>query len=152
LGGAPTPSTLRGQSLLPLILKKQGDHPLFAYSECQCEGNCTGSFMIRKGEWKYVHFSWYEGLLFNLEKDPGEFNNLIDDPGARKVRSELEEILRTQVDPEEVTLRAFRAQDRMLAEMARRLSEDELCQRLERRLGPGQARIMAQASIERFGR
>ena len=55
------------------------------------------------------------------------------------------------MDPEEVTLRAFKSQDKMLAEMARQLSEEELYQRLERRLGPGQARIMAHAAIERFG-
>jgi choline-sulfatase len=150
MAGAETPPSLRGQTLLPLVFGKSGDHPLFAYSECHCEGNCTGSFMIRKGDWKYLHFSWYEGLLFNLAEDPGEFNDLSNDPAARQVRTELEEILRSQVNPEEVTNRAFKAQDRMLAEMARQLSEEELYQRLERRLGPGQARIMAQVSIERF--
>jgi hypothetical protein len=42
-----------------------------------------------------------------------------------------------------VSLRAFRTQDRMLAAMAARMSEDELFARLRGRLGPGQARIMA---------
>ena len=151
MAGAETPSNLRGKSLLPLISGTPGDHPQFAYSECHCEGNCTGSFMIRKGDWKYLHFSWYEGLLFNLAEDPGEFNNLINDPETQPIRTELEEILRNEVDPEEVTLRAFRAQERMLAEMARSLSEEQLYQRLERRLGPGQARIMAKTAIERYG-
>lgn len=151
MAGAETPSTLRGQSLLPLVFGEPGDSSRFAYSECHCEGNCTGSFMIRKGDWKYLYFSWYEGLLFNLAEDPGEFNNLINHPETQAIRAELEEILRSQVDPEEVTLRAFRAQDSMLAEMARNLSEEELYQRLERRLGPGQARIMAKTAIERYG-
>jgi hypothetical protein len=106
--------------------------------------------MVRKGDWKYIHFSWYDDLLFNLAEDPGEFNNLIDAPEAKRVKSELEEILHSQVDPEEVTLRAFRTQGNMLAEMARQLTEDQLYQRLEGRLGPGQARIMAKMAIERY--
>jgi choline-sulfatase len=150
MAGAETPSTLRGRSLKPLIYNQPGDHPLFAYTECHCEGNCTGSFMVRKGDWKYIHFSWYDDLLFNLAEDPGEFNNLIDDPATQQVQRELEEILRSQVDPEEVTLRAFRTQDRMLAEMARQLSEEELYQTLKGRLGSGQARIMAKMACERY--
>jgi choline-sulfatase len=151
MAGAETPSSLRGHSLLPLFNGHSSGRPPFAYSECHCEGNCTGSFMIRKGDWKYIHFSWYEGLLFNLAKDPGELNNLFNDPDAEEIRKELERTLRDFVDPEEITFQAFRAQDKMLAEMAVQLSEEELYKRLEGRLGPGQARIMAKTAIERFG-
>ena len=151
MAGAETPSSLRGSSLMPMFSGQKGPAPPFAYSECHCEGNCTGSFMIRKGDWKYIHLSWYEGLLFNLAQDPGELNNLVNEPEVQEIRKDLEATLRGYVDPEAVTLEAFRAQDRMLADMVRQLSEDELYARLERRLGPGQARIMAKTAIERYG-
>ena len=151
VANAETPSTLRGHSLLPICGRQPGPAPPFAYSECHCEGNCTGTFMIRKGDWKYIHLSWYEGLLFNLARDPGELNNLINDPEVQEIRKDLEATLRDYVDPEEITFEAFRAQEEMLAEMAQKLSEDELYERLKGRLGSGQARIMAKTAIERFG-
>jgi choline-sulfatase len=142
-GGAQAHRQLRGHSLMPLMQGRQGDHPGFAFSESHSEGNCTGSFMIRKGDWKYLHFSWHDDLLFNLRDDPGEFVNRIDDPGTASIREELKAILHGQVDPEEVTLRAFRTQDRMLAGMGERMSEEELYKQFRGRLGPGQARLMA---------
>jgi hypothetical protein len=75
--------------------------------------------MIRKGDWKYLHFSWYDDVLFNLRDDPNELVNRIDDPAAQAVREELSAILRSQVDPLEVTNCAFATQrarmDRLLA-------------------------------------
>jgi choline-sulfatase len=142
-GEAEIPKGLRGHSLVPLMHGSQGDHPGWAYSESHSEGNCTGSFMIRKGDWKYIHFTWYDDLLFNLAEDPGELRNRIDDPAAQPVLEELRAILRSQVDPEEVTRRAFRTQEAMLAEMAARMTEEELADKLTSRLGAGQARALA---------
>ena len=143
LAGAETPASLRGHSLLPLMDGNAGDHPGFAFSESHSEGNCTGSFMIRKGNWKFLHFTWYDDLLFNVAEDPGEFKNLIDDPDAAEIRDELQKILHNQVDPEEVTLRAFQAQDKVLQDMADGMTEDELFSVLKGRLGNGLARVMA---------
>lgn len=142
-GKADAPQGLRGHSLVPLMQGSQGDHPGWAYSESHSEGNCTGSFMIRKGDWKYIHFTGYDDLLFNLAEDPGELQNRIDDPAAKPVLEELRTILHSQVDPEEVTLRAFRVQEVMLADMAARMSEEELAAELTSRLGAGQARLLA---------
>lgn len=146
LSGAGIPATLRGHSLLPLMRGRSGDHPGFAYSESHSEGNCTGSFMIRKGDWKYLHFTWYDNLLFNVAQDPGEFNNRIHDPAAKRIKNELQEILRAQVDPEEVTQHAFSKQDKMLREMAKRMSEEELFALFKGRMGPGLARVLARSS------
>ena len=143
LAGAETPSSLRGHSLLQLMKGQSGDHPGFAYSESHSEGNCTGSFMIRRGDWKYLHFTWYDHLLFNVAEDPGEFSNLIDDPNAAGVHDELRDILHSQVDPERITRRAFRAQENVLQAMADRMTEDELFDVLRGRLGDGLARVMA---------
>jgi choline-sulfatase len=143
MAGAEGVAELRGHSLLPLLRGEPGDHPGFAYSESHSEGNATGSFLIRKGDWKYIHCTWYGDLLFNLAEDPGEFRNRIDEPGAQGARREMEEILRSQVDPEEVTRRGFAAQERMLADFARQKSETELAGMFEGRMGKGLARVLA---------
>ncbi len=70
--------------------------------------------MIRKGAWKYVFFTWHDGLLFNLDEDPGEFVNRIDDPSCAGIVKELRTILDSQVDTEQVTRDAFNAQAGML--------------------------------------
>ncbi len=141
--GAGIPSNLRGHSLIPLMEGKQGNHPGFAFSECHSEGNCTGSFMIRKGDWKYIHFTWYDDLFFNVAEDPGELNDLSNEPAAKEIKSELKNLLFSQIDPEEVTVRAFKTQERMLKDMADRMSEDELFNTFLSRMGKGLARTLA---------
>ncbi len=150
LGGAESVASLRGHSLLPLIEGRTGNHPGFAYSESHSEGNCTGSFMIRKGDWKYLHFSWYDDLLYNVAEDPGEFRNRAEDPAARPVLQELRDILHSEVNPEEVTRRAFDKQERMLASMTRAMTEDQLVKELAGRLGAGQARVLAAKCKKQF--
>ena len=143
LAGADRPSALRGTSLLPLINRDGEDVPEFAYSECHCAGNLTGTFMVRKGDWKYIHLTWYDGLLFNLVDDSDELVNRFDDPEASGVLNELQRLLHDQVDLEEVTLRAFDAQARKLKAIVESKTEAELVQVLESRLGPSQARTVA---------
>ena len=144
LAGSAAFKKLRGHSLLPFLQGKSTSHPGFAFSESHSEGNCTGSFMIRKGDWKYIHFTWYDDLLFNVAQDPGEFNNLIDKPETADIQAELKDILYSLVDPEEVTLRAFHAQEKILADFAVRMTEDQLFDMFKGRLGPGQARALAE--------
>ena len=143
LGGVPRSADLRGHSLLPLMAGNSGGHPGFAYSESHSEGNCTGSFMIRKGDWKYLHFTWYDDRLFNLAEDPGELHNRLDDPKTRPIVEELRGILLRQVNPREVTLRAFARQEAMLANFARKMNERELAKMLESRMGRGQSLALA---------
>jgi choline-sulfatase len=145
-----TPSTdLRGLSLSPL-LGGSGQHRGSVYVESHSEGNVTGSHMIRKGDWKYIQFTYYEPLLFNLREDPGETRNRAGDPDSQPILRELDLLLRSIVDPEVLTRRAFEAQDCKLAEIAAGKSEKELTAILQSRLGPGLARIMAQATLSRL--
>jgi choline-sulfatase len=130
---------LHGRSLRPLMAGEQGGHPGWAYAESHSEGNLTGSFMIRKGPWKYIHFSWFPSLLFNTDADPGEFRNLAGSPEAREVEKELREILLSRVDPEQITEAAFREQERRLGSLVRNKTADEFYRQLLKRLGPGQA-------------
>jgi choline-sulfatase len=141
--GAETPDLERGQSLSGLVEGDEDTAPEYVYAENHSEGNCTGSFMIRRGDWKYVHVTWYDDLLFNLAEDPNELDNRIDDPAVADVRVELRECLHAEVDPETITERAFEAQESMLAELAREKGEDGLFEVLRGRLGDGQARTLA---------
>lgn len=143
--GAEAPKNLRGNSLTPLMAGRSGAHPGWAYTESHSEGNCTGSYSIRRGAWKYIHFVGYEDLLFNLEEDPGELINRIRDPACRTVREELKAILHSQVDPEGVSERAFVAQRRVLDGLARSFKPPELLAKFSGRLGEGQARSLLSA-------
>ncbi len=142
LAGIKAPSELRGKSLIPLIEGKL-DKDRFVYSESHSEGNPTGSFMIRKGDWKLIHFSYYSDYLFNLREDPGEKINRINDPGVKEIASELRAILKAQVDPEDVTARAFNLQGKMLENFRDKMNEDELFNLFKSRMGDGQARVIA---------
>ena len=143
LAGAKGHQALRGHSLLPLMEGRKGKHPGFAFCETHSEGNATGSYVIRKGDWKYIHFTWYDDLLFNVAEDPEELQNRISDPGTGKVREELLGILRSLLNPDEVTLKAFKAQERVLSGLVSSRSEAELAETLQGRLGTGQARALA---------
>jgi choline-sulfatase len=139
-GDAKTHPKLRGHSLVPLLRGQTDGHPGWAYSECHTEGNCTGTFMVRKGDWKYIHFTWYDGLLFNVAEDPGEFVNRIHEPAAAGPLAELRGLLRSQVDPVEVTERAFKAQrKRYEGIVAAAPSESDMIDQFRSRLGEGQA-------------
>jgi choline-sulfatase len=150
LAGLQQPKELRGRSLIPLLTGRISAHPGFAYSESHSEGNCTGSFMIRKGDWKYIHFTWYDDLLFNLKNDPDELNNLICDKSATEIQAEMKAILDNLLDTEEVTMRAFRAQEAILKQWAGQFSENQLFDRFRSRLGDGQARAMARMAKDRY--
>ena len=136
LGGAST-SGLRGHSLLAM-----DRHPGFAYSESHSEGNCTGSFMIRQGEWKYLYFTGGEPLLFNLKNDFGEFVNLAKDKKLADLRRQLHTHLTSLVDPDAVTRAGFRKQDNMLRDRVKSMSAQEFYEDLEGRLGSMQARML----------
>lgn len=144
VAGISLPSGLRGHSLLPLIHGERSAYPGYVYAESNSEGNCTGSYMIRKGDWKYIYFSWYDqNLLFNLKEDPGEFNNLVGKPEFASVEHELHSILTSLVDPDAITEQAFQKQREVLMTMVKKDSQDQFFEELSRRLGQGQAIAMA---------
>ncbi|MDZ7638932.1 MAG: sulfatase-like hydrolase/transferase [Bryobacterales bacterium] len=52
--------------------------------------------MVRTSRYKLNYLSWGRSELFDLENDPGEFENRIDHPGLQDIRTELTRIAQRQ--------------------------------------------------------
>jgi choline-sulfatase len=144
LAGVSLDPKLRGHSLVSLAHGQSGAHPGIAYSESHSEGNCTGSFMIRKANWKYIYATGYEPILFDLRSDPREQRNLAGRPEAAEAQKDLHaELLKLVPDPDAITEQAFAAQQALLEKMLRDNTRQQFREELRSRLGDGQARILA---------
>jgi choline-sulfatase len=87
-GTEPMP-TSSGRSLAPLLEGRATAWANEALSELPAIGPVPATRMIRSGSWKLVNFDGMRPQLFNLEKDPQEFQDLGADPAYAEVRNEL---------------------------------------------------------------
>lgn len=71
-----TPANRDGITLMPELYGEKGERPDYVFCEYHDSTLNTGSFMIRRGEWKYIAYPGYQPMLFNLKEDPWEINNL----------------------------------------------------------------------------
>ena len=102
LCGFKAPAGTAGRSLAPLLTGKRHQAREFAYSEYYfCRNVFTRDdryvgkppiIMVRTNEWKFNYLSWGRSELFDMRKDPGEFNNVIDNTGNSGVVRELRAI------------------------------------------------------------
>ena len=70
-----------------------------AFSEYHATGADTSSFMIRKGQYKYIHYVDYEPELFDQVNDPEEEQNVANDPKFASIMEDLQNELYSRVDP-----------------------------------------------------
>ena len=96
---------LPGESLVALAREQPRDRVVF--SELHDDGSLTGTFMLRRGDWKLVHYVGYPPQLFDLSADPFEERDLAGDPAAGDIQRHLYEALHRIVDPEAVNERVF---------------------------------------------
>jgi arylsulfatase A-like enzyme len=115
LAGLEVPASMEAESLLPALTddaQSAGAEPpssgapahaewqgrQYVFSEHGRDGILQEAefvTMVRSREWKLVHFLDEPfGQLFDLGKDPGETENLWDNPGAADVKGELLDVLR----------------------------------------------------------
>ena len=100
MAGCPIPAGLDGHSLLPDLVGCPSDRPdwvLGEYHDTTCN---AGSFMLRRGDWKYIAYPGYEPMLFNLKQDPDEVQNLARSRPEQV--KQLDDFLRTIVNYEAV--------------------------------------------------
>jgi arylsulfatase A-like enzyme len=104
-GGAAVPHVVDGRSLRPLLF---GRRPADWRDAVVCEYDYAFQDarialdmrsrdcwmrMIFDGRWKYVHFERFRPMLFDLQNDPGELNDLGASPVHAAERSRLHEML-----------------------------------------------------------
>lgn len=107
LCGHSAPAGLHGRSFAALVRNRRYKAREFAWSEYYfCRNVFTRDdryvgkppiLMVRTGRWKLNYLSWSRSELFDLEKDPGEFHNAIDDPGNAGIAKELTAIAKRMI-------------------------------------------------------
>lgn len=93
LAGCEVPSNFEAQSLLPALTGGAWTPREHVFCEQAGDTNLTGAefiTMIRSRSWKLVHYKGESyGQLFDLENDPGEVNDLWNDPAAAEPKAQL---------------------------------------------------------------
>jgi choline-sulfatase len=94
------PTERKGRSLLN---RKDDYENTIIFSEYQGHGVRGSSFMVRKGDFKYIWYYDAPSQLFNLKEDPDELKNLVSQIPDKVY--EMDSHLREFCDPEKEQLR-----------------------------------------------
>lgn len=100
MGGEVQDHILEGRSLMPLIHGRDVDWREVAFSQADFSHAVTrtaldhptddcGMVMAFDGRWKYIHCNGLPPLLFDLENDPHEFEDLGRDPAYEDQRARM---------------------------------------------------------------
>lgn len=94
LAGVTPPEELDGHSLVPEVTGGTVTRPPRVFAEHHSTTCPTGTFLLRRGPWKYIVYPGYPSLLFHLEEDPDELRDLSAEKPEmlRTLDAELREI------------------------------------------------------------
>jgi len=88
------PARMQGADLSQVILGGSAKTPDSAFFQIfgpfQGDGTEDGWRGVRTSRHMYARFEAKPWVLYDLEKDPYEMHNLVDDPGSRVVLKEME--------------------------------------------------------------
>ena len=118
---APEPvGPLHGKSLVPLLNGENAGHDRCVISEFSSEGVSAASRMLRDGPWKYIFTYGLAPMLFNLETDPEELQNLAGKAEYASTQQRLHARLVEDWDPATIHARILASQKErlFLAEVA----------------------------------
>ena len=90
-----------GRSLLPMAQSGQSDNG-DAIGEYCAEMTGHPVFMIRRGDFKYIHCDVDEPLLFNLKTDPDELHNLAQEAEYQDIAAEFAKEVTDRWDSEKI--------------------------------------------------
>lgn len=101
LTGSEMPENIDGQSFASLI-NDVHDESRIVIGESLGEAVMSPCFMVRKENYKYIYIHGFDELLFDLEKDPKEINDLAKNQEFLPIVKEMKEELFKRVDPEKI--------------------------------------------------
>ena len=104
---------LDGQSLVA-VLRGATDQERDVIAEYSSEGVCAPSRMLRRGRYKYVYTLGLPPMLFDLERDPLELQDLAGSPENTVIEASLRERLLADWNPEATDVRIRDSQRRRL--------------------------------------
>lgn len=90
-----------GVSLLPYC-KGEPLKDRAVFCENHSEATSTPCFMVRKGDYKYTYIHNGETQLYNVVRDPGEWDNLSGRREFAEVEQELRSLILNRFDPEKI--------------------------------------------------
>lgn len=113
-------STADGVTDLYSILEQPTNSDRVIFSEYHAAGAVSGAFMLRKGQWKLIHYVGFADELFDLENDPEELVNQASNPAYAVILQELHTELRKICDPETSDALAFSDQAKLIERLGGR--------------------------------
>jgi choline-sulfatase len=93
---------LDGRSLVGALNGDTSNMSDTVISEFAADGSTGPSRMVKKGQWKYMYLEGVDTMLFNLETDPNELNNLSGVAEHAAIEEELSMIAMHNWDPEDL--------------------------------------------------
>src|SRR5690606_36235199 len=84
------------------------------FSEYHAAGSVSASYMVRRGRYKYIHYTGFQPELFDLEADPEEVSDRAADPAMAGILDQLRATLLAICDPEATDQAAKHDQQRLI--------------------------------------
>ncbi|MEM1443595.1 MAG: PVC-type heme-binding CxxCH protein, partial [Verrucomicrobiota bacterium] len=89
LAGLPIPEQCDGSSLVPILKGPNSEHTRYAISSYQFKDEDTPSHAVVDERYRFIRNGDGFEELYDLEEDPNEFTNRIDDPALAEVKEQL---------------------------------------------------------------
>jgi choline-sulfatase len=106
--------TTDAHASLRMIASRPTDTDRLGFSEYHDGGSITGSFAVRRRQWKYIEHVDHPPQLFDVDADPDELVDLGPSSAHRSVRTTLAAAMREIVDPQHANDLAFASQERLM--------------------------------------
>lgn len=112
-------TAIDASSLVPALNGRVTGESRPVYAEFAADGSTGASRMVKLGGLKYMDLEGRDELLFDLQEDPDELRNLIDDPSHVESVEHLRALARGMWGREEMSETIIRSQrDRILVHQA----------------------------------